>query len=289
MLHYFWWRGERSLRSYISTGSLLVGGYLMVAAPWHMHLAVNRHTWVLGKGLKEFGSWAGYVFQRQLPIDLEINIPDRAVYADPEAYRDEPYVAKAEFPLIMGDEATYYRETEREWFASQSLAPYFENLKYYATLIWHPVNLRFEFREIRWFIEGWKQRDARVTANGSETQRLLANLANRRPVQLEFTRMPCLAFSEFVLNHWIYLALVTGIGILASVTCGRFLPVVIFVIASVAAFSTNLIPAERYVAVLEPLYYVLSIAGIYSLWTVRLLRFQTILSLDEVSLSDIEH
>jgi 4-amino-4-deoxy-L-arabinose transferase-like glycosyltransferase len=266
--HFFWRRGERPLRAYTSAGLLLAGGYLMVAAPWHMHLAVNRHTLVLGKGLKEFGSWAGYVFQRQLPIDLAINRPDRAIYAEPSAYHDEPYVAKAEFPLIMGDEATYYRETEREWFASQSLAPYLEDLKYNATLAWRPVDLRFEFKEIRWFIEWWMQPAPPVTASGSETQRLFSDLTNHRPMAFQFARMPCLKFSELVLNHWIYIALFAGIGMLASFVCPWLLPITMFVAASVLAFSTNLIPGERYIAVLEPLYYVLGVAGVYSLWTV---------------------
>ena len=268
LLRLFWQRGEGPLRAYASAGLLLAGGYLMVAAPWHMHLAVNRHTLALGKGLKEFGSWAGYVFQRQLPIDLAINRPDRAIYADPGAYRDEPYIAKAEFPLIMGDEAIYYRETEREWFASQSLAPYLEDLKYNATLVWRPVNLRFEFKEIRWFIEGWRQPAPQVTASGSETQRFLSEMTNGRQLSLRFARMPYLTLSEFTLNHWAYLALFAGIGLLAAIACPWLLPIAMFVAASVVAFSTNLVPGERYIAVMEPLYYILSIAGVHTFWTV---------------------
>jgi hypothetical protein len=267
LLHFFWWRGERPVRSYVAAALMLGGGYLMTAAPWHMHLAVNRHTMVLGKGLKEFGSWAGYVFQRQLPIELPVNRPDRAIYADPGVYRDEPYIAQAEFPLIMGDETTYYRETEREWFASQPLGPYLEDLKYNATLVWRPAELKFEFKEIRWFIEAWKQQDTRVTASGSETQRLITELANRKPRALEFLRRPCLAVSEFVLNHWLYLALCSGLGMLASVVCPWLLPVAMFIAASVITFSTNLIPGERYIVVMEPLYYILSVAGAFVFWT----------------------
>ena len=109
---------------------------------------------------------------------------------------------------------------------------------------------------------------ARVTASGSETQRLFSDLTNRRPIAFQFARMPCLEFSELVLNHWTYIALFAGIGMLASLVCPWLLPIAMFVAASVVAFSTNLIPGERYIAVMEPLYYILGVAGVYSLWTV---------------------
>ncbi len=268
LLDFFWQRGRRPLRYSVVAGSLLTSAYLIVTAPWYMHLEVNHHTLTLGKGLKEFGSWAGYVFQRQLPVDLAINRPDRAIYAVPGAYHDEPYVADSEFPLIKGNDTIYYRETEREWFASQSLAPYLEDLKYNATLVWRPVDLRFEFKEIRWFIEGWMRPDVRVTASGSKTQRLLSDLTNRRPVSFQFARILCLEFSKFVLDHWIYLAFFSSIGVLSCLVWHWPLSIAMFVGASVFAFSTNLVPGERYIAVLEPLYYVLAIHGIHVLWVI---------------------
>jgi hypothetical protein len=267
VVRFLWSCGAVSWRTLAASGAGLIGGYLMVAAPWHMHLAVNRGTFALGKGLAEFGTWAGYVFEGRLPVELPINAPNRAVFADPMAYRNEPYIALASFPLLMGDDASvYYRETKSEWLASESWAPHWETLKFHATLVWDPAKLLVAFEEIRGMLEGWRQLPS-LAGQASGVESVLIRLTSARPPGPPQAGMLWMVLSTFELNHWGWMALLALGGGAASCFAKPWLtPLLLYVTGSILAFSTNLVPGERYIVVLEPLCYILAIAFIHTLW-----------------------
>jgi hypothetical protein len=270
IVRFFWSRGAVSWRTLAASATGLIGGYLLVAAPWHLHLAVNRGTLALGKGLPEFANWQGYVFEGRLPLELPINAPNRAIFADPMAYRNDPYAALASFPLLMGgDEAVYYRETRSEWLASQSWAPHWETLKFHTTLVWNPARLLVSFAELRDLAYQWRQPPPLLPPlafQASGIEPVLLRLTSAPPPVPFWAAKFCPALSGFTLNHWVWLALLAvGGGAVSCYSKPWLAPLLAYVAGSVLVFSTNLIPGERYIAVMEPLYYILAIAFIHTL------------------------
>lgn len=266
VVQFFWSRGAVLWRTLTASGALLIGGYLLVAAPWHMHLAVNRGNVPLGYDMREFGSWAGYIFERRMPIELPINAPNRAIFADPMAYGNDPFVALVNFPLLMGDEPVYYRETQSEWLASQSWAPHWETLKFHTTLVWDPAKSLIGIEEIRALLDGWRQPPPLVPQT-SGLESVLTRLTSATPPGPSQAGTFCLALSTFALNRWSWLALLAlGGGAVSCFAKPWLTPLLAYAVGSLLGYSTNLIPAERYIAVLEPLYCILAIAFLHTLW-----------------------
>lgn len=284
-LQFFWQRNGRVWPQYATAVAALAGGYLLIAAPWHLHLEINRQTVELGKGLREFGTWAGYVYEGYLPPDLPINRPNRAIFAYPQAYNNDPYVLLASFPLILGNDSVNYRETAAEWTGSQPLTPYWYDLAYDCTLLDNHRYLPMPFEEVRWFLEGWKLAPEPARAQGNDPQATLTRLASATPPGPAGLSRLLIALSEAVLRHWAVLAAITALGVVIGVIAPWLIGCGFYVIATVAIFSTNLVPAERYIVVLEPLYYVLSISFAYVITAFLALRGRTTRGGRELELS----
>ena len=266
VLEFFWRRDGSAWRIYAQAILALVSGYAMVAAPWHMHLAWQRHTLALGKGLKEFGSWAGYIFEGQLPPGLRINGPNRAVFADPLFYGNDAYVLMDTLPLIVGDEETYYRETQAEWFQTQSPGPYLSGLRYNATLQWDRRDLFYAFEEIRGTLSHGQAVVTSAPAGGGDVRDTLLRLTSAAPKAPAMTGTACTALSVFVLNHWKWLLTGALLGAAAACFMPWMIPLFVYALATVVTYSTNLIPGERYIVVLEPLYYILAAGAMGVIW-----------------------
>ena len=267
-LRFLWLGSRHAWREYVLAGFALIGGYLMVAAPWHLHLAVERRSFTLAKGLKEFGSWAGFVYQHRLPADLPINRPNAGVLTAPSTYQNDPYILQDRMPLIRGDELLYYRETENEWLATQSLLPFAATLEYYLTLRANPSLLPFTANEIRGFLSAWLRPATGPGAGGVGSVSVLAASASAPPPGPHILGLLCIWLSVLVLSFcWGWLTLASLVfGAAAVLFRPALLPVLLYSVGTIFLFSTNLVPGERYVAVLEPVYYVLCICGLYVSW-----------------------
>lgn len=265
ILEFLWLRSGGAWRVYGRAVLLLVSGYALAALPWHMHLAVDRHTFALGKGLREFSSWAGYVFESRLPVDLPVNRPNRAIFADPAAYGNEPYVLIANFPVIRDPGEIYYRETQAEWLESQDLAPYLAGFLYNATLVQHRSTLPYVFAEIRDTLGFWCRPVPVVRPANGDIRQMLTAMTSTPPLAPPQTGLLLMGLGAFVLANWKWLAAAVLLGVAVSVVMPWMIPLLAYAVATVVAYSTNLVPSERYIVVLEPVYYIVAAAAAYGL------------------------
>lgn len=315
ILEFLWSRAQYGWRAYVRAAVVFGSGYALIAAPWHMHLALNRDTFALGKGMRDLNAWFGYVFEDQLPVDLPINLPNRAIYADPTAYGNDGYTLMNAFPLIMGNQERYYRETEAEWLRSQNWAPYLACFKYNVTLHRDPKDLFFASQELREALSFWQRlrtlmpggggyvvdsplqpgfarppeppiaptaclgRDAVITNHcGSHIQDMLLHLTSAAPPASPTAGLGLVRLSGFVVDHWRWLMIAVLLGAFGGVVMPWMIPLFLYCLSTVLVFSTTLAPVERYIVVLEPIYYVLSIGGAYAVYRISFRLRSTMVS-----------
>jgi hypothetical protein len=251
-------------------------GYCVIAGPWHAHLALVRHTSDLSQGLAEFTSWAAGVYQDRVTESLPINRPNRAIWAVPSAWNGDPFLLDVQFPqtnvrLGMGTQ-DYYMQATRE---SQRLNAQITrenrmialqyNLFFQATM-----DPRFTYwPELSGFAQYWAHpvnQSMSADPPTKVTEQLDRAIYRWLPEQSPI-RIALLTNSLRVIRVWwiIAAAALFGSSMLLTVPYARsFIPLWLYWAALIVASSWLGMPAERYVAVAEPLLYTLVVVILFS-------------------------
>jgi hypothetical protein len=257
----------------------LVSGYLVVAAPWHLHLAFVRGTTDLSNGHANFTAWAAAIYQRRITPNLVANRPDRAIWAVPQTWSYDPFVLLDRYPQLRKGTPSnfqdYYTEARRE-AAQADPARLRENLRsslvYNLTFAWTGGGDYSYWPELSAILDTWKSPAQAPTALAQDNPLYqLAQMAYRWQPAKSPIRSACVAMSLFVLKHWMWLAIPALLSLallLVSARLHMFVPLWLYWMGIVLSSTAIGMPAERYVMVTEPLLYVLlscSIATIVSL------------------------
>jgi hypothetical protein len=277
-----WWNGCFATRQWFALVSCIVlaAGYLVTAGPWHMHLGLTRGTTDLSGGQASFTAWAAAVYQRRITADLAINQPDRAVWAMPEIWNNDPFVAFNDTnQMATGNGAAnphYFSEALAE-AAEADPTRLRENrldaLIYNLTFQWMGSRGEVVWNELSWFLNLWNRsiwqpEVAAHAADGSLEQQLERMVYRWQPEQSP-ARAACIVVSLFVLQNWIWLAVPALISLLVLLMApaGRSLvPGWLYWLGLVVSASALGMPVERYIVVAEPLIFIFLSVTLFILW-----------------------
>jgi hypothetical protein len=280
-----WWNGRFAARQRLALVSCIAvtAGYLVTAGAWHMHLGLTRGTVDLSGGQASFTAWAAAVYQRRITADLAMNLPDRAIWAMPEIWNNDPFAAFNDSEkMVTGTMAAnpqYFSGALAE-AAEAHPARLQENrldaLSYNLTFQWIGGSEEVVWNELSWFLNLWNRSIwqpavAAGTADGS-VEKQLERMAYRWQPEQSPARAACIAVSLFVLQNWIWLAIpaLISLFVLLITPIGRSLvPGWLYWLGLVVSASALGMPVERYIVVAEPLIFIFLSVSLLTLWNLR--------------------
>jgi hypothetical protein len=285
-------RAVRQRAAMVGSAALLLG-YLTTAGLWHLHLALVYQTADLSRGHASFTAWAMGVYQRQIDAELTINRPDRSTWAVPPAWGYDVFALINSHPQVLKGPAEqrqdFYAEGLRE--ARNADPQQFRNsvvtsLLYNVTLRPRPLppeqsGIYIYWSELSDLIWSWRRPKPPPEPEDQGLAHQMALMTYRWQPDASPPREALIGLSLLVLKSWVVLGpllLLSLVPLLADRRLHALVPAWLFwlgLVLSSAAIST---PAERYVAVAEPLVYtvLLTMATMLVSSRYRLLARQTV-------------
>jgi hypothetical protein len=270
------WCDTKRARQMLAAGwcVALVAGYLVVAGPWHIHLAVVRKTTDLSQGLASFTSWAGAVYQHRVTADLPTSRPEQAVWSTLHTWNYDPYAVLAQRQILddgLIDRQTYYRQSLSE--ANRiNRAQFFDIFQ--RSFVYN-LSFRRDFfgSDDYWYweelivpLQDWARgkpspQPPVPDPNVRALQQRIEAQIDRSYLHASPLRRLYIGVSYTTRRNWLWLALPSLLSLpilLSSRVFRRLAPAWLFWMALVVSTSAISFPAERYMVVVEPLLYVLA-------------------------------
>lgn len=269
---------QRLLASYII---FLLGGYFIIAGPWHLVLAMQDQSLDLTRGHTTFTSWAAAVYQRRIGSELAANMPHRAIWAVPSAWNSEPFSLLADYPEVLKGTGitphSYYAIVQAE-AARQNPDRLRENI--IVALTYNLLNWKTEKQDFIYWIEVKERLKAMEmsaqtppVAHPQTLIQLLDALVYRwqpanSPARSLIARISYIAID---CRFWISLISLLCVPFLIFVPALRILIVGwLYWLGLVVSTALIGMPAERYMVVVEPLLYIFVVASLYSFISILL-------------------
>lgn len=257
-----------SKKSPLSSGLLLIG-YLMIAAPWHIHLGLVRNTFDISDGRTLVTRFDAAVSQRRIDPDLQALRPDRAVWKlwmdlRYQQYTD-PFRFQKTYPLLMTGVGQLVLPTPASPLGHQMAM---QEILREADLT-YPDRLHTNQKEA--LIYNLFLRLDRVPSLMASAE-LSTWFVPRWSVPELLIRSFFLRTSMFVLNRWWLLALAalsTLIVMLAYPSLQVLMPMWLYWLALVLSTSAIGMPSQRYIVVVEPLLITLILATLFTVITIK--------------------
>jgi hypothetical protein len=270
----FWCATRRphQLRAALAAAGL-VAGYLVTAAPWHLHLAVVRKTTDLSQGLAGFTAWAGAVYQRRMTDDLPSNLPDRALWSVTHIWDYNPFPALNQPQIVPNGilERTVYQTQALSEANRRHLDRYLDVMR--LAMVYNLTLVRPEpgaspyiiWNELTNTLRGWEGSvQPRQAPFGTGELRAIQQQIEQQIDEAYQVSPPLRTFSigltRFVLEHWYWLtilALLCTPFLLARATLRPLAPAWLYWIGVVVSTSAIGFPADRYMIVVEPMLYIM--------------------------------
>ncbi len=264
-------------RALIGSTALAIG-YVALAGPWHIYLALARQTLDPSDGRAAITLWANVVKQRQIDASLPALRPDRAVWELPDTWANDPFELTSQHQQMITSvtdlrQRQYMSETARQAtiaFPNRVRESQMVALRYNLALWKLDTTSIYYWEDFDHFFEQWQQIDQTpppaLTSNS--LLELMPLLTYRWMPQKSPLRDACLALTQAALDNWGWLsmlALLSPIPLLISNR--RLFPCWLYWIALVAASSVIGMPAQRYIVVCESLIYLLAFLSLDAIWS----------------------
>lgn len=254
--------GAVTQKKALISGTLLMVGYVLIAAPWHLHLALVRHSLDISNGRARVTQFDAAVSQRRVDARLQALRPDRAVW---ELWMDPHYQPFTDPFRLQGTYSSLMTGVGQLELATPD-SPLGNQLSIQETIretdSLHPERLYKNQVDAFWYNLFLRQ-------NWTQSPTVSAELSSwfvpHWVVSGSFVRSFCLRLSMFVLNRWWILAiaaLCSLIGIVFYPSLQNLAPIWFYWLALVLSTSAIGMPYQRYIVVVEPLLVVLGSIGI---------------------------
>jgi|GEM_PF-4712945 len=236
-------------------------GFVIVVAPWSLHLALAKNTLDLTQGYSNFGAWIASVYQKRVDDMTPVNIMNRAIWAGLPDMAYDPYILTGDFPEVVPEKGTdlqlWYSESLRQSYENKP-GKLFENMSvamlYNTTLIW-PSGYDYHYwAEISAYLDQLRKP---ISANLTQSLSTFTyvNLPEYTPL-----RSGLIDMSWSIARLWLWISLISFtsiIPLLRSRNFRDFLPAWIYWLTLLISYSSIGMPAERYVVVNEPILYLM--------------------------------
>jgi hypothetical protein len=275
-----------ALRRALIGSTALAIGYIVLAGPWHIYLALARHTFDPSDGRAAITLWANVVKQRQIQAALPAFRPDRAVWEVPDAWLNDPFDLSIRYQQMVTSvndlrQIHYFNETAREAtiaFPSRVRESQLVAMRYNLALWKLDSTTIFYWEDFNYFFDQWQQIDQTPppASTSNSLGELMPLLTYRWMPQNSPIREACLALTHIALNYWGWAAMLALFSPITLLTNHRrLLPVWLYWIALIAASSVIGMPAQRYIVVCEPLIALLALLSMDALWVFGRHLFRT--------------
>jgi hypothetical protein len=261
---WFWPGPDGGPRRAFIGGCAVVLGYLVIAGPWHLRLAIVARTADLTRGHGNFTAWAAAVYQGQITARSAMNLPDRAIWSVPSAWARDPFELFSNYALTWegasDEKQTYFRAARQDAGGKSFREVQLSAFAYNAFL--RPVGGALVWTEVTRTLNCWVSGCVAGVQVDAREHRLRPLVERWRP-GTSALRTFCISMSRFVLVHWVWVALTGFIGTVAIFFVDElraFGPAVLFWWAALLTSSAIAMPVERYVIVTEPGLYVVGVA-----------------------------
>jgi Dolichyl-phosphate-mannose-protein mannosyltransferase len=267
---------RQSRKEELTLLGLLMAGFLLTVIPWSI-VALNNGSSLIGSGYKNYNAWQAFLAERRLSSDLDMNLPDRWLFVSPASYGDNYATFMDEFPSVfsLGLEHNYPKMSpyflevvkEAEQKSPSVWRGYAATLWYHLTFIPLNTELRNFTDEINQHLNFFQhlQKGCNVAKNNTaletltnpsisdaEKHQALECLSSETEPKDTTKRLRFINFSLWFVPLWGLLILLTLLGIPIMIDAPLFQASVAYCVTTILAYSTNLMPMQRYVVILEP-------------------------------------